>query len=103
MQVYNDELYHFGKLGMKWGHRKTQSNLTTPTTKKETSTIKLKFKKHKAAKITASAIATLGTRHVVNELLLTKLGTGDTPRFIVSNIIGGVVGNTVANKLQDNY
>lgn len=28
MQVYNDELYHTGKLGMKWGHHKTQIKTT---------------------------------------------------------------------------
>ena len=28
MQVYNDELYHYGKVGMKWGHRKNKLGIT---------------------------------------------------------------------------
>ena len=27
MQVYNDEIYHYGKLGMKWGYRKTSNTI----------------------------------------------------------------------------
>ena len=32
MQVYNDEMYHYGVLGMKWGHRKTQITGTVSKT-----------------------------------------------------------------------
>lgn len=98
MQVYSDELYHYGVLGMKWGRRKkdvTKNN-------KESGTI-LKFKKHKVAKIVSTMIVEIGTQRIANKLLLERLGMGDTPRFIVSHIIGVIGSNSIADVMQDNY
>lgn len=112
MQVYNDELYHYGKKGMKWGHRiakpimnnkagNKMANTVTNHNMKKDSGYELKFKKHKAAKITASALTVLGTQ-VVSSRLLSTTGIGDGPRFIVSHALGYLGGRTVANALQDN-
>lgn len=34
MQIYNDELYHYGKLGMKWGHHKSKVQSKTANIEK---------------------------------------------------------------------
>lgn len=47
MQVYNDELKHFGKLGMKWGHHKTPSTFAnSPKLLKKDAIDTIKFQNH---------------------------------------------------------
>ena len=48
MQVYNDELYHYGVLGMKWGRRKkTQEPIEISKASKQVSITKEKLKLEK--------------------------------------------------------
>ena len=67
MQVYNDELYHYGKLGMKWGHRKNMSTISKygsskPTPKKTTTKKKKSVQEHKVtgSKIVGGTLKFLG-------------------------------------------
>ena len=78
MQVYNDELYHYGKLGMKWGHHKSQieSAVSKTSSKAEKAVYSLAAKinprelKYKVRKVTnkvddnVKLLADLTTNHV---------------------------------------
>lgn len=66
MQVYNDELCHYGKPGMKWGKRTATTTVTqTPTAKKQKKVV-TPSKKHiaKGAKVAGKTLSIVGQNAV---------------------------------------
>ena len=80
MQVYNDELYHYGKLGMKWGSRKTKVVSKTDSRKKTA--------------LNASRIALFG----MGGLLLSSHTNLSAGKIAVLSILGSELGSLAVSK-----
>ena len=80
MQVYNNELYHFGKLGMKWGHRKTKVISKTDSRKKTA--------------LNASRIALFG----IGGLVLSSHTNLSAGKIAVLSILGSELGSLAVSK-----
>lgn len=80
MQVYNDELYHFGKLGMKWGHRTTKDISKTDSRKKMA--------------LNASRIALFG----IGALALSSYTNLSGGKTAVLSILGSELGSLAVSK-----
>lgn len=76
MQIYNDEFYHSGKLGMKWGHHKIQSiQKSNDDYKTKINKIANSKSAHKADVEAAKKVNTSITKRVGKSLLGATVGT----------------------------
>lgn len=67
-QVYNDELYHYGIMGMKWGRRKAKPSLNRTQSSRTSSKYKERIKQ--MAKNKSKKIAIIAGKAVVDGLTM---------------------------------
>lgn len=101
MKVYNDEMYHTGKLGMKWGHRKGPS--TSEMRKDVVNTHKTEYRKAMAKYNVNSQTnetkynklelkASVESGKIASDKIMKKYGAENLKRLDHSNTIRNIAG-----------
>lgn len=87
MEVYNNELYHYGVLGMKWGQHKTRTNVSTKSKKVSRQEKLIAISKSKNAH--------------AKDVELAKTVTSSKGKRIAKSIANGVGNQIVSDILND--